>query len=240
MLSTSPWPRGQPSPMSPSGSNQHGHPALCHGLHAFSLVELLTVMAIISMLLVAAVPIFSNSDNSARQSSRELIKAHLQQARAHAIATGNPTAVVIPILTSGEKYGARGLNLFEVEKDGGSYIVRRDDTGADLPPLQRWEFLPGNFHFLTSSQFSGSRQTIMDSPDVISTSFNGNPIDTRSIIFAPNGQIIRPSSEVNIAIAQASHRGNNLTFTEKSGGRPIHDLLQINRLTGRNRSIESK
>ena len=67
------------------------------GRRAFSLIEVLVVVAIIGLLFAVAVPVLSSSANNARQASREIIKAHLQQARAHAIATGNSVAVAIPI-----------------------------------------------------------------------------------------------------------------------------------------------
>ena len=98
---------------------------------AFSLIELLAVMAIIAVLFAAAAPIFSDSANNARNASREIIKAHLQQARAHAIATSTATAVAIPVLASGGDLGARAISLFEVELVGNEGLV--PDT--EPPPL---------------------------------------------------------------------------------------------------------
>jgi prepilin-type N-terminal cleavage/methylation domain-containing protein len=204
---------------------------------AFSLMELLVVIAIIAVLLVAAVPIFSNSANNARQASREIVKAHLQQARAHAIASGASTAVAIPILSSGSELGARAISLYEVEKSGANYTPGKDTNGDEIM-LQRWVTLPGNFRFLSASQVSSGKPTIVDSPDFLQSTYKGKAVTCHIIVFAPNGQIVLPATEIIIALAQASARGNSLILTQKSGGSPVSDRLQVNRLTGRTRSIQ--
>ena len=204
---------------------------------AFSLIELLAVMAIIAVLFAAAAPIFSDSANNARNASREIIKAHLQQARAHAIATSTATAVAIPVLASGGDLGARAISLFEVELDGTSYLPSKDSAGNERM-LQRWQTLPGKFHFLPAAQVSSAKPTIVDSADTMPTNVKGNALTCHIIVFGPNGQIVRPSTEINIATAQAAARGNSLTLTQKTGGKPVFDLLQVNRLTGRARFVE--
>jgi len=203
---------------------------------AFSLIELLTVVAIMGLLLAVAVPVISNSSSNARQTSREIIKAHLQQARAHAIATGNATAVAIPVLASGGDLGGRAISLFEVELAGISYVPSKDANGNERL-LQRWATLPGNFHFLSSAQVSSAKPTIVDSAETMPANVKGRAITCHIIVFSPNGQIVRPATEINIATAQAVRNGNSLTLTQKNGGSTVSDLLQVNRLTGRTRLI---
>lgn len=206
---------------------------------AFSLIELLAVMAIISILLVAAVPVFSNSSNNARQASREIIKAHLRQARAHAIASGTPTAVAIPVLGAGKELGVRSISLLEVEPEDGSYVPIKDGNGNDVL-LQRAETLPGNFHFIPGSMISSAKETIVDLPETMATSFKGRSHDSHIIVFAPNGQIVSPASgtPVNIAITQAVRTGNSLKATQRNAGQPVFELFQVNRLTGRTRPLQ--
>ena len=214
---------------------------------AFSLLELLVVMAIISVLLVAAVPIFSNSSNTARIASREMIKAHLQQARSHAIATGNATAVTIPEVGAGSDLGARSISLFEVEKDetSGDYQPSKatDASGnptAEDAQIQRWETLPGNFHFLTSALISSTTDTLMDHTDRLATNYKNRAISNHFIVFGPSGQIVRPvaGKPIRIAIAQATRSGDKLVPTQRGGDRPVFELLEVNRLTGRTREVE--
>ena len=206
-------------------------------LSAFSLVELLAVIAIMAILLAAAVPLFADPSNSARQASREIIKAHLQRARAHAIASGSSTAITIPVISTGGELGGRAISLFEVEKTATGYKPALDDGGVEKI-LQRWETLPGNFHFMPSSLISSPKPTIVDTPETLLTNHKGKAVTCHLIVFAPNGQIVLPSSETNIAIARATNRGNSLTLTQKSDGKPVFEFLQVNRLTGRSRSIQ--
>ena len=204
---------------------------------AFSLVELLAVIAIMSILLLVAVPVFTDPTNSARQASREIVKAHLQRARSHAIASGSATAIAIPILSTGGELGGRAISLFEVVKNGTEFEPAKDAGGKDRL-LQRWETLPGSFHFMPSSLISSPKPTIVDAPEILQTIYKGKTVTCHMIVFSPNGQIVLPSSETNIAIARAANRGNSLAPTQKNDGKPVFDFLQVNRLTGRTRFIQ--
>jgi len=209
----------------------------CRAIPAFSLVELLAVIAIMALLIAVAVPVFSDPANSARQASREIIKAHLQRARAHAIASGSATAIAIPVLATGGELGLRAVSLFEVVKNGAVYEPATDGSGVEMQ-LQRWETLPGSFHFMPASLISSPKPTIVDAAETLLTNYKGKAVTCHLIVFAPNGQIVLPVSETNIAIARATRRGNSLALTQKSKGSPVFDLLQVNRLTGRTRFIE--
>ena len=61
------------------------------------------------------------------------------------------------------------------------------------------------------------------------------PSDVDYIVFAPNGQIDYPpaGTSIHIAIAQAD-RGQ---IADRSAGKPVIDLLLVNRLTGKTKSI---
>jgi prepilin-type N-terminal cleavage/methylation domain-containing protein len=206
-------------------------------LPAFSLVELMAVIAIMAVLLAVAVPIFTDPSNSARQASREIIRANLQRARAHAIASGSSTAITIPVLATGGELGGRAISLFEVVKTATGYEPAKDETGSEKL-LQRWETLPGNFHFMPKSLISSTKPTIVDTTETLLTNYKGKAVTCHLIVFSPNGQIVLPSSETNIAIARATNRGNSLTLTQKTDGKPVFEFLQVNRLTGRSRSIQ--
>jgi len=202
--------------------------------NAFSLTELLAVMVIISILMLATIPLFVDSSNRARQASREIIRAHLGQARAHAITTKIPTAVVIPVITSDDSRAACAITLLEVENIGGSYAPLLDQAGAQRL-IQRWAILPGNFYFLTAEQASSQRPTIMDSSETVQVEFKGLPLTCHMIVFAPNGQIVRPTSELNVAIAQARRQGGSLILTQKTGTKAVVDFMNVNRLTAKTR-----
>jgi len=213
----------------------------------FSLIELLVVMGIISILLVAAFPIFVNNSNSARNASREIIKGYLQQARAHAIATGNATALAIPTLATDPALGARAASLVEVENTSGAYIPIKEKDATGNPTnndrlIQRFGKLSGNFHFLSSSDVTVQQPTVMEKGAEIQVASKGRSFSCRAIIFSPNGQIVQPPSGTPIAIAigQAAKRNGALVMTDKKDGQPVFDLLQVNRLTGRARFYQAE
>lgn len=91
---------------------------------------------------------------------------------------------------------------------------------------------------MPASLISSPKPTIVDTAETLLTNHKGKAVTCHLIVFAPNGQIVLPSSATNIAIARATRRGNSLALTQKSNGSPVFDLLQVNRLTGRTRFIE--
>ena len=200
----------------------------------FSLIEVLVVMGIISILLVAAIPLVSNTSNSARNASRETIKAHLQQARSRAISSGNATALVFPVLSSDPDLGARTMVLVEVENPAGRYVPIAAQQGKSLEKY-RFGKLATGFYFLSNSQVSTAQPSVLESGYVLSLSSKGKVIECRAIIFAPSGQVVQPASGIHIAIAmgQAVNNKGKLYLTDSKEGSPVFDLLQINRLTGK-------
>ena len=203
----------------------------------FSLTELLVVMLILMIMLVAAAPVFMKSSQRARQGARELVKGHLQRARAHAIANGKATAVIVPDYSAGADLGGKMLGIAEVnwvstpENPAGSYQITQ--------LLQRWESLPGSMVVMSQSVSRHPRPTVMElslrSPMTIAR----RPITGAVIVFSPTGQIVSPSGGVmEIALGQGRLIGGQLTATEKNGNKVSYDLLQINRLTGRARQLD--
>jgi prepilin-type N-terminal cleavage/methylation domain-containing protein len=205
----------------------------------FSLIEMLVVLVIVSILLVVAVPIFSDASNQARRASAEIIQAHLRQARAHAITSGSPTAVAIPGLASGADLGARSLSLLEVESDQGTYVPRHRAAAGDRM-LQRREVLPGDFHFVSGAAIGSARPTLVDQPASMVTRQSGRELPCHIMVFATDGRVVwpPPGTPIHIGIARATRRGDSLQLTQNNNGRPVFELFQVNRLTGRTRSVE--
>lgn len=203
----------------------------------FSLVELLVVMLILMILLLAAAPVFMKSSQRARQGARELVKGHLQRARAHAIANGKATAVIVPDYSAGTELGGKMLGIAEVNwvstpaNPAGSYQITQ--------LLQRWESLPGSVVIMSQTTARHPRPTVMElslrSPMTIAQ----RPITGAVIVFSPTGQIVSPTGGVmEIVLGQGKVIGGQLTATEKNGNKVSYDLLQINRLTGRARQLD--
>ncbi len=206
-------------------------------LPAFSLIELLAVMAILFILSGIAVFGISNSSLHARQNAREIAKSHLQQARAHAIATRALTAMIIPI-GANDQTGLCAVSLIEVEAIDDGFIPVINNNG-DATLLQRWTMLPQNFHFVSNSLIQSKQLTVVDHEKTLIISQQGHEMKCQMIVFASNGQIIYPLSGVPIyiAIAQVVRNGHAYRIDQTSNHGPIFDLLLVNRLTAKTRNI---
>lgn len=194
-------------------------------------------MAILMILAGITMAGISNSSHNARKTSREIVRAHLQQARAHAIASRNPTAVIIPVEHSGTK-GLRAMSFVEVEKTDGRYVPIRNEN-CETMLLQRWTQLPKNFHFVSNSMISSEQPTVTDHEATLAILHHGRELECHMLIFSPHGQITFPSSgePIHIAIAQVASHRNTFRISEQSNGKPVFDLLQVNRLTAKTQII---
>lgn len=206
-------------------------------LPAFSLIELLVVMAILFSLAGIAANGISHSSQNPRLTSRDLVKAKLQQARAHAMANHTYTAMVVPVRSSG-KNGLHEISIIEVERMNEGYVPVENENG-DTVMLQKWTKLSGNFHFVTNSMIGSDLPTVVDEDETLTLLQKGRVTECHAIVFAPNGQIRWPSagSPIHIAIAEAAHRGGSFRITRISNHRPVFDLLVVNRLTAKTRNV---
>lgn len=205
----------------------------------FSLVELMVVIVILTILMLAALPVFVKSTAKSRQASRELVKGHLMRARSHAIATGSSTAVLFADYSSGNEIGGKMLGIGEVtwtvdpaKPDEGAYQVSK--------LLQRWEKLSGSVIVLNQTATASSRPTLIDETERVNVTYSGKRINAAFVVFSANGQIIFPQNKaIEITLGAGSLAGGTPKATEKIDNRASYDLLQVNRLTGRARLIEN-
>ena len=206
--------------------------------HGFSLIELLVVVGILSILIAAAIPALTSSSNHARRASSEIVQAQLQQARAHAISSGHPTALAVPELGSPDELGGRAISILQVKKIESGYVPLAKDQ-APYQLLQRWERLPGNFFLVSSSQLGSTTPTFIDLTDRLEIRDRGSVLRCHMLVFNSTGQVVHPppGNTLLIALAQAVDRGGALTLTQKNQGKPVVDQLTVNRLTGRTRSL---
>lgn len=207
------------------------------GLPAFSLIELLSVIAIVMVLAGIVVFALSGSSLNARKTSREIFSAHLKQARAHAISSRDLTAVIIPTQNSGAS-GLREISMIEVEKKDGSYVPIMDDDGR--PVRMRWSKLPNHFHFVTSHMIGTEQPTVVDHEQTVRVHDRGKEIECHMIVFAPHGQIVYPASgsPVHVALAKATRDQHALRISEGGDNGKGFDLILVNRLTAKTQIIK--
>ncbi|MGE9268138.1 MAG: pilus assembly FimT family protein [Verrucomicrobiales bacterium] len=205
-------------------------------LPAFSLVELLAVVAIVGIMLSLAAVSFSSSDQRAGVVSRDLIMAQLQRARSHAIATGVPTAVVFAPYTAGpEESRARMMGLVEVsegEDAATPYVSERI--------LTRWEELPQPMKFVGQGETGRGVATVMDGTASLRVKLGGQELSAPYLVFSREGTVLYPRGlKVEIGVAPAIIEGGNprLIGQGQEGGASV-EIIEVSRLTGRVKHVE--
>jgi prepilin-type N-terminal cleavage/methylation domain-containing protein len=201
----------------------------------FTLVEMLAVIAIIGLLMVAGVAVLSDPSNNARQVSREILRAHLQQARGHAIASGRATSVIIA-----ENDGAN------IRNGGLITIAELEPQSAEGRPfkvtqlIQRWTSLPESMFFLNQASVRSKSPTLMDTAPTVDAEYQKKPIGCHAVVISPDGRIFHPADDTPLvlAIGKGRQTPSGITPTQKSGDKVVHDLLRINRLNARARMLD--
>jgi prepilin-type N-terminal cleavage/methylation domain-containing protein len=146
---------------------------------AFTLLELLIVIGIISLLLVAVIPaVTSLSKSSGGKSAVSGLMNSLEQARALALTSGSATYVVFADETTPEHYRCK------------AYIVFQDKNFVPAA-VTKWNFLPTGISFLPSQGLLTPQTTVeFLCPGTISVA----PIRLPFIKFDANGMVSSPAS----------------------------------------------
>lgn len=130
------------------------------------------------------------------------------------------------------------MSLIEVEKIDENYVPILNEDGESML-RQQWTRLPQNLHFVTSEMINSNQPTLVDHETTLTLPHRGKEIECHMLIFTPQGQITFPPSgaPIHIAIAQVTNKRNAFRITEKSKGKPVFDLILINRLTAKTENI---
>lgn len=188
-------------------------------------------MALVMILAGITTAGISGSSQNARKTSREMVRAYLQQARAQAVSSRNPVAIIIP---AHGPNGLRAMSLIEIEKVDDRYVPIKNE-GGEITLLRPWTRLPKNFHFVSNEMIHTEQSTVVDQDATITIHDRGRELECHMLIFAPHGQITFPKSgePIQIAIAQATVHRNRFRISQMSDGKPVFDLLRVNRLTAK-------
>jgi len=229
----------------PSLSINYENPGKAPGrpsVAGFTLIEILVVISIIVILFAVGVPLLSDPANNARKSSADLLRSTLQQARAHSIATGAYTSVLLPTYSADSESGGRMIGFAEVEADAtatAKYKVTR--------LVQRWTQLPEQIFFLDRSTVKISQNTLMDmdAASQIKAEFQKKQVACNFIVFAPNGQILQNSSSTTpskllVSLGKGTLKNGSVTTTQRNSNQIVFDVFQISRLSARVRQIDPK
>ena len=207
---------------------------------AFTLVELLVVMAIGLALMVFAAPQFISTSARARQSARDTLRGEFARARAHAIANAKDTAVIFAGYNNDSDLAGRALGIVEVAPDPDKPGFHVADTTSGEGLIERWQLLPTTVRFLPASSIGSKQPTLMEQVNLLSVTFGRRTVTGAYVIFSPTGSISYPpsGSPLSIALGLATITNNTVYLKESKNSGQAFDLLSVQRLTGRLRSID--
>ncbi len=194
---------------------------------AFSLVEILTVLAIVSILSVGAVVgLQAVSKSTARQRAVREVIGWCDRARAEALASGRPVTVAFAVETASQPENRfRAYAMYQRPVDGGDRALQ-----------SAWQILPTgiSFRYETESLIAAPR-TEFKIRDAEKWSCPYVEFDARGRITAP----IDPK-KLRLVIFEGSTEGKNAeTLTAHSaGGGPVSGTIAFSRTTGRVRYEE--
>lgn len=195
----------------------------------FSLIELLAVIAIMSVLMALAAPTISGfSTTAGRRGSVNVLMNGFEQARAEALEKSANVLVVM-------RRDPKGFQ--------DSFMVVRDDRSADRPagdpefvPLSRWQKLSQSVLFYQapgSLVLSGAVATALPG---LASALPGSVSagDLFAVGFNKHGQVSFPSSgsDLFVYLAEATRNGST-TATAKGASMNITERLSFRRYTGR-------
>jgi prepilin-type N-terminal cleavage/methylation domain-containing protein len=204
---------------------------------AFTLLELLVVMAIIAILLVALIPAIGISKSSGRKGAVSNLLGALEQARAEAIKSGQATYVVFPTFSAGtsqttvDRYNYKSFAIFE------------DDPANPTIPKQltKWQTLPTGIAIRASgtSPLSNLAAPTALTPSIASFPFTPDSSATPAyhcLKYSANGEIEAPASNVTLVVFEGYVNGNTevITSAKDAAGDPAaRESITIAHLTGR-------
>ncbi len=154
---------------------------------AFSLVELLVVMAVVALLLGIAGMAFNNFGRSTSLAAAgNRVAAILEQARQHATSQGAMTAVAIATDSASQDRNQAFVVLAARPRNDGGAL-----TAADWKQVSKWEVLPEGIIVDSGSSFTESGTKLIPSlPSQLPERAGERADSFRYVIFQPSGAVL--------------------------------------------------
>ena len=212
-------------------------PKLRERSRAFTLLELLVVIGIISILLVAVIPAINLTKSSGRKGAISNLLGAIEQARAEAIKTGQATYIVFPTFTIASQ---TTLDRYNYK----SYAIFEDDPTTNpisQKQLTNWKTLPTGVAIRSKAGSSESITNLASTSTMFAfTPEAGTTAAFYYIKFNANGEVELPPvppSNITLAVFEGfvdPTSAEVVTSTKDATGEPAaRESITIARLTGR-------
>jgi prepilin-type N-terminal cleavage/methylation domain-containing protein len=208
------------------------------GSRAFTLVEMLAVIAVIGIMLVAGVRILGDTGSQARRAAGDTLTGLIEQARTTAITSRS--FVILALAEPGDLPAGDNqcrLGLFKVDE--------WPDQGAGVIPavqMSRWKTLENGVVLIGGDAGGAIIEPLpnpLDAPQLrISYGRDGGmrTVEAHAIAFNPRGGLHYPkgSRPVQLRIAEGAYRNGQAFPTRRGEGRTIaENHLKIGRVIAR-------
>jgi prepilin-type N-terminal cleavage/methylation domain-containing protein len=207
-------------------------PAGVQAQRAFTLIELLMVLGIIAIAFTALVPaVTSLSKSGGRRAALNSLLGGIEQARAEAIKSGQPTYVVFPTFTSGtqatlDRYNYRSYAIFEL--DAATGIARQ---------LTDWKSFPTGVALRAAGTAALSNLPVWTPPAGFTFTPDASADASHFLYFQfnSNGEVTAPAADVLLGIFEGYVSGGAEVATTKdaSGNPSAVEYLMVPQYTGR-------
>jgi len=206
-------------------------PAPANRRKAFTLIEVVVVIAIIVILMVAGVQVLGGNDGPSRRTAADSITGLIEQARTTAITSRS--AVALAIAEPGDlpiTDGRCRVGLFRI---GGL----SDDGTAAAVLIRRWQTLPTGV-VLLGGEVNGVRNPL-DEPQTTLRYRSGNntlEVPVHLMVFGPRGGLLLPqgSDPIALRIAAGTYRDGRPLSTSRATDRTAAEThLRIGRVVAR-------
>lgn len=209
-------------------------PLTCHPARArlaFTLVEIVVVIAVLVILLVAGVGLLGGTGAQARRAGTDMLSGMIEQARTSAITTRS--YVVLAVAEPGDLPASDErcrIGLFKVEN-----WPENDTDPLSAVLMSRWRIFENGVVLIGGD--TGGLENPLDRQKLQITYGTGNKartIQVHGIAFNPRGGLHHPRGSMPVAlrIAEGAYRGGKAT-PNRRGETIAENRLKIGRVTAR-------
>lgn len=202
---------------------------------AFTLVEMLAVIAVMGVLLAVGVGMMRGNPAQARKAGMDMLQSAIEQARTHAITKRTYTvlAFVDPGDVPGGDTRSQRIGLFEVESWPEDVMTI---TSLDVRQIGRWRTFETGLILIDGDGTSGLANPL-DSPALelsVSGRAAAGDIQARVLVFHPRGGIRLPvgSEPVTLRLAEGYFR-DGAAVPVRRDGQIAESTLRVGRVIAR-------